>query len=248
MRIASWSIAAVLALAPVCLAQSAPQRLPPATTSGIGFSGAPYSGKQTTINEKTLTDGTRTTETFVTYLWRDAEGRMRWEKVEHTNTGAEYRQFIITDPVAGIYLKWAIGLDSAGKQMHIWPNAPRITAPVPTKVPPPKPGIALSTPDRRLEVLAPQEINGVYAEGTFSTFIIHMNEESSQRVLEVTNEKWDSPDLRITLRHIHKDPRGNWSTEITDVVRGDPDPALFQPPAVYQIVDHRPQNRTVTQQ
>jgi hypothetical protein len=244
IRVASWSIAVLLATAPVFFAQSTPQLIPLQTTSGKGFTGAPYSGKQTTVNEKILTDGTRTTETFVQLLWRDAEGRTRTEHIQHTDAGAEYRSVIITDPVGGVYLKWTIGLESAKKVTHIWPvtTAQRVTASPPASQPRTKQGDA-PRPGFQSETLPAQQINGVDAEGTRWSRTIHMDEESSHRVIEVTNENWVSPDLRIIVRHIHDDPRtGRDTTEVTDVVRGDPDPSLFQLPAGYQVVDHRQQN------
>ena len=101
MRLASWSIAVLLTLAPASFAQPTPQTVPLQTTSGTGFTGAPYSGKETTVKVQMLTDGTKTTTTFVEYVWRDAEGRTRRELIRNDNSGAQYRSVIITDPVAG---------------------------------------------------------------------------------------------------------------------------------------------------
>jgi hypothetical protein len=243
LRIASWSIAVLLVLAPVSFAQTAPEALPLQTTSGTGFTGAPYSGKQTTVKTQTLTDGSTTTETYVEFLWRDAEGRTRREIIQHTPSGEEYRQVIITDPVTGLYLKWLIGYPSDKKLMHIWPNAQHVTAPIPVSKPPSNPGATTPTPGFQREVFAPQEINGVYAEGSRWARTIRLTEESGKREIEVSNEIWISPDLKIIVRHLHDDPRtGKTATDVTDVVRGDPDPALFQAPKGYQVVDHRPQN------
>ena len=244
MRNTSWTIAVLLSLAPVCLAQSAPAALPLQTTSGTGFTGAPYSGKQTTIKTQTLTDGSTTTETSVELIWRDAEGRTRREIIHHTDSGEEYRSVIITDPVGGVYLKWTVGLPSARKLMHIWPGAQHVTAPVPA-VPrsAASPGPTTAPPGYEREILTPQEINGVYAEGSRWVRSIRLTEESSKRAIEVSNELWISPDLRIIVRHLHDDPRsGREDTEVTEVVRGDPDPSLFQAPQGYEVVDHRAQN------
>ena len=246
MRIALWSIAVLLALAPVCSAQngglSRPGRIPLQTTSGTGFIGAPYSGKATTVKEKILTDGTRTTEIFVELLWRDAEGRTRRELIQHADSGAEFRSSIITDPVGGMYLKWNDNEETGRRVVGIWPVTPaqRVTAP-PSPVNQGKPE---TRPDFQNEILTPQEINGVYAVGSRWTRTIRMEGEISNRVIEVTNELWISPDLRIIVRHLHNDPRtGKEDTEVTDVVRGDPDPALFQTPEGYEVVDHRAPNQ-----
>lgn len=193
---------------------------------------------------QTLTDGTTTTETFVELIWRDADGRTRRDMIQHTPSGAEYRQVIITDPVTGLYSKWMVGYPSDKKVMHIWPNAQQVTAPIPAGKPPVNPGTTTPTPDLQREILTPQEINGIYAEGWRATRTIQLSEESSKRVIEVTNEIWTSPELRIMVRQIHDDPRkGKETTDVTDVVRGDPDPGLFQAPQGYEIADHRAQNR-----
>ena len=250
MRIAPWSIAVLLAIVPTCYAQTDPgmpeagvrrPAIPIQTTSGTGFTGVPYSGKATTVKEKTLTDGTRTTETSVELLWRDAEGRTRRELIRYTDAGAEYRSIVITDPVGGMYLIWDDNEVSARRVVNIQPlpSKQRVTAP-------PSPviqGKAETRTDFRNEILTPQEINGVFAVGSRWSRTIRMEGESSNRVIEVTNELWTSPDLRIIVRHVHDDPRtGKEDTEVTDVVRGDPDPALFQAPEGYAVVDHRPTN------
>jgi hypothetical protein len=248
MRIAPWFVAVLFIVAPACIAQApvpsgkSALSVPLQTTSGTGFSGAPYSGRATTVKEKMLTDGTRTTETFVELLWRDAEGRTRKEFIRHAASGAEYRSIIITDPVGGKYVKWDDNEETARRVVSIWPlpSKQRVTAP-PSPV---NQGKVETRPDFRNEILTPQEVNGVYAVGSRWNRTIRLEGEISNRVIEVTNELWISPDLRIIVRHIHDDPRtGKETTDVTDVVRGDPDPALFQAPEGYAVVDHRPPNR-----
>jgi hypothetical protein len=54
----------------------------------------------------------------------------------------------------------------------------------------------------------------------------------------VTSETWTSPDLKITVRQITDDPRsGKVTTELTNITRTDPDPALFQAPEGYTVRD-----------
>ena len=246
MRVAIWPIAALLVLSPVSFAQSASGPIPLQTSSGTGFTGAPYSGRETTVTEKTLSDHTTTTQTFVQLLWRDASGRTRREMIRHTETGEEYRSVIITDPVAGVYLKWQAGDMSALKVASIWPlaSAQKVTATAgsePASLM--NPGSGVSRPGYLREVLTPQTINGEYAQGTRTTRTIRLDEEDSNRVIEVSNELWISPELRIIMRHVTIDPRtGKSTTEMSDVVRGDPDPGLFQAPDGYQVVDHREKN------
>jgi len=243
MRLASWSIAVLLTFAAASFAQSTRQPIPLQTTSGTGFTGAPYSGRSTTV--KVLADRTTLT-TFVEYLWRDAEGRTRRDLIRHDDSGEQYRDVIITDPVGGVYLKWVEGNPSASRIVSVWPVTPaqRVTAP-PSAAPPtpPNPAAMVSTPGYKREILPPQTINGVYSEGTRTVHSFRLEGAVNNRVIEVTNELWISPDLRIIVRHIHDDPRsGAEATDVTDVVRGDPDPSLFQAPEGYDVMDHRGQN------
>lgn len=49
---------------------------------------------------------------------------------------------------------------------------------------------------------------------------------------------WNSPELKIMLLSTRHDPRsGDDTTKLENLSRAEPDPALFQPPADYQIVD-----------
>jgi hypothetical protein len=240
MRQASWSITVLLTFAAASFAQSTRQPIPLQTTSGTGFTGAPFSGKATTV--KVLADRTTLT-TFVEYLWRDAEGRTRRDLIRHDDSGEQYRDVIITDPVGGVYLKWVEGNPSASRIVSVWPVKPaqRVTAP-PSAAPSTSqnPAAMVSTPEYKREILTPQYINGVYSEGTRTTHTFRLEGSVNNRVIEVTNELWISPDLRIIVRQLHDDPRlGTEATNVTDVVRGDPDPSLFQAPEGYDVVDHR---------
>jgi hypothetical protein len=248
MHIASWSIAVLLAFAPVSLAQQTTEPAPLQTTSGTGFTIAPYSGKETTVTVRMLADGTTSKQTSVQLLWRDAEGRTRRELIQHTVSGAEYRSIVVTDPVAEVYVKWETGNPNARRVVSIWPITPglRATTPAPSGSPGNAATVAasgVSRPDFQRETLTPQYINGVYAEGTRTTRTVRLEEDNGGRLIKVTNELWISPDLKIIVRHILDDPRSGISTtDVTDVVRGDPDPALFQAPEGYAVVDHTVQN------
>jgi hypothetical protein len=243
MHIASWSIAVLLTFAPVSPARQTPEPAPPQTTSGTGFTIAPYSGKETTVTVRMLTDGTTAKQTSVQLLWRDAEGRTRRELIQHTISGAEYRSIVVTDPVAEVYVKWEIGNPNARRVVSIWPITPALRATTPAPSSSPGDAATVSRPDFQKETLTPQYINGVYAEGTRTTRTVRLEEDNGGRLIKVTNELWISPDLKIIVRHVMDDPRSGISTtDVTDVVRGDPDPALFQAPEGYAVVDHAVQN------
>jgi len=246
VRIPTWFILVLLVLTPTCFGQSPSRVAPPQTTSGTGFIGEPYSGRETTVTVHTLADGSTTTQTFVQLVWRDSQGRTRREILRHNPEGGEYRSIIVTDPVAGMYVKWTTGYEPDPRQVTLWTLSRALTAqaPIPSSAPSSGKAEATSTPGFQREALPPQNINGVYAEGTRTTRTIALDEESSHRVIQVTNELWQSPELKIIVRQVIADPRtGTTTTELTDVLREDPNPELFKAPAGYAVVDHRAQLR-----
>ncbi len=254
MRIASIVLLTSFFFGAACSSQT-PTSSVLQTTSGTGFTGAPYSGKETTVDIKTATDGTRYSNTYVTYLWRDGEGRTRQEHPGKSPSGIDIRSVIITDPVAGVYLKWSYGDESMPKSVTIWPlpKNQQVRAPAANQYAyamapqytalngAPRPcgnGCTVET-DR----LGLQQINGVNAFGMRTTrkFAAGTAENGRDLVVTVTNEVWLSPDLAIIVRRISDDPRtGRSETDVTDVVPGDPDPSLFAAPENYDVRDMRP--------
>jgi hypothetical protein len=233
MRIASLIALAALTLVPILFAQT-PTPLPLQTTAGMGFTGEPYSAKETTVKVQTAVDGAQNFDTFVQLLWRDAQGRTRREDIQHDASGAEYHSVIITDPIAGVYLKWTIQNGLAGRVVTIWPlsDAQKITAP-----PPPYSAGPINTApqscgqDCTREVLAPQQINSEYAMGSRVNRTVRAGTQGHITDSIVIDENWVSPDLRIIMRHVTNDPSdGLTTTDLTDVIRGDPDPSLFVAP------------------
>jgi hypothetical protein len=96
-------------------------------------------------------------------------------------------------------------------------------------------------PTRQIDRLGGKTIAGVYAEGVRTTITYPVGYMGNDRPIAVVREVWTAPDLKITLLASDNDPRtGLQSTEVTDLVRAEPDPALFLPPEGYTIRDHTP--------
>jgi hypothetical protein len=54
--------------------------------------------------------------------------------------------------------------------------------------------------------------------------------------LEITQERWYSPELRTVVLMRHNDPRfGETSFRLTNINRNEPDAALFRIPANYKV-------------
>jgi hypothetical protein len=84
------------------------------------------------------------------------------------------------------------------------------------------------------EDLGTREIEGLQAHGVRETQSIPPADASGKDAV-VTDEYWYSAELRINLLIKHGDPRtGTVTLSVAQVVRTEPDPALFQIPSGYK--------------
>lgn len=97
-------------------------------------------------------------------------------------------------------------------------------------------------PSSQNDRLGGKTIAGVYAEGVRVTITYPTGFFGNDRPIVNVRETWTAPDLRIVLLTTDDDPRyGLRTTEVTNLVRGEPDPALFQVPEGYTIKDQYPE-------
>jgi hypothetical protein len=88
----------------------------------------------------------------------------------------------------------------------------------------------------KLETLPAQTMEGLNVQGQRRSQTIEIGEIGNDRPIETVDERWYSPDLKLEVMTRHNDPRtGEQITRLVNIVRGDPDPGLFQLPAGYQI-------------
>jgi hypothetical protein len=106
-------------------------------------------------------------------------------------------------------------------------------------------GVAAFAPDpnikpaRQVDKLGGKTIAGVYAEGTRTTLTYPVGSMGNDRPIVNVRETWTAPELNIIVLSTDNDPRnGVQTTELTDIVRAEPDPAIFQVPEGYTIKDH----------
>jgi hypothetical protein len=107
-------------------------------------------------------------------------------------------------------------------------------------------GAERSSATRRVESLGTQVIEGVQAEGTRTTVTIPAGEIGNRLPIEITDERWYSPELQILIMTKHHDPRsGDSNYRLTDLSRSEPDRSLFEVPSDYRLGwsgsdDHQP--------
>jgi len=93
-----------------------------------------------------------------------------------------------------------------------------------------------SEADVNRESLGTQTIEGVQAEGTRVTFTIPAGKIGNERPIVTVNERWYSQELQAVVMSKNSDPRmGETNYRLTNIVRSEPDPGLFQIPADYTV-------------
>jgi hypothetical protein len=92
--------------------------------------------------------------------------------------------------------------------------------------------------EAKTEDLGSQMIEGVLAAGVRTTRTIPAGQIGNEKPLNIVTEVWTSPELKTVVYSRRSDPRmGEQIFRLTNIVRAEPDPALFAVPATFKIVD-----------
>ena len=101
--------------------------------------------------------------------------------------------------------------------------------------PPPETNDA-NSPELQTTDLGTQMVSGASATGTRTIVTGAAGVAGRDQPLQIVREEWVAPDLRLTVLMTVSGPDGVQSTtRLTNLVRGEPDPALLQVPAGYLI-------------
>ena len=223
--------------------------------------GSPVSYEESHDRSQVLADGTRITQkTFTILMYRDSAGRTRMERplffgaFLNSAPALQNLKFIeITDPVAGVQYV----LDTQNRVAYRFPFTPFQRPAVQRILPAAANPNGIATPQNRsssrsvsaplahpqfpqrsTESLGTQVMEGVYVEGQRTTSVFPTGSEGNDRPITQTCEDWTSPDLQMPVLSKCSDLRsGDNVTRLTNIDRSEPDPALFQVPADYSIVD-----------
>lgn len=214
--------------------------VPQPAAPNYAFSGAPYAARQGYARVQTTNTGGHLAQppTF-TEIWQDAEGRKRTERQYAIANAKIISVTQILDPVEGfVYI-----LDPALNVAHrikITAKLAKVhtTASTPPIVPPHTTtntdGSSFTT-----ESLGAKTIAGFNANGLRTT--MHYPAGSSlgnDQPVDSVNEMWNVPQLGAAISTKASDPRfGDSTTELSNIVPGEPDPTLLRPPSGYRIID-----------
>ncbi len=101
-------------------------------------------------------------------------------------------------------------------------------------------GKGVGGPAPTTESLGDQTINGIHATGTRITTTIAAGKMGNELPIQVTSERWYSPELKATVMTKHSDPwAGELKTQFTNVNTSEPDASLFTVPSDYTIVNEK---------
>jgi len=226
---------------------------------GPTVKGAPYSADGVTETTQTLGDGTHINRQETYTIYRDGDGRVRRESGDEVwisdpvanvsyilNTKQQTARklglssTVVSDkmPAGGAdFAKLKAEARAAGP---IWFSTGaagsgvmvgRVTTDGPIAG-----GVMSKAEEPKREALGKQEMEGVEVEGARSTTVIPQGQIGNDRPLQIVHERWESAELHVTILSKHTDPMMGETTErLTNVRRGEPDPALFQVPAGFTM-------------
>ena len=87
------------------------------------------------------------------------------------------------------------------------------------------------------EQLGTRQIEGVRAIGRRTTAIIPINRVGNDQPITITDERWQSPELRLVVHSRYSDPRtGVVEYRVTGINRTEPRADLFTVPAEYTVI------------
>jgi hypothetical protein len=242
---------------PSSAAASAPDPAIPAVIAAVmpraanwgAVKSLPFSATETTTREQNLSDGTVIKSTVEVQLARDSEGRLRAESSLKPDASGAPQGRVVTlwNPNDGKAITWITGNPSATfasithlpeSQLNSFLST-LASSPQSATHPPPQRKLAASdSPNFQTESLSEQSIAGVQATGTRITQVIPAGTVDNDRDFTVVSETWTSTELKTTVRQVSSDPRtGTVTTELSNIDRTEPDPALFKVPSNVRVTD-----------
>jgi hypothetical protein len=193
--------------------------------------GLPYSGEGITTVKLTMFDGTKMERTVTAKLYRDSAGRLRREQavvgLEALDPNSDFRAVVqIVDPVADVFYTLNPGERTALRLPLSMVQGGTKPLPVPLEYAKEEVGLGV------------KDIDGLAAHGRRTTTTIPTNTVGNNKPIEIIDERWESVELKVLLRSLHRDPRsGDIEYALTKISRTEPPASMFTVPAGYTIRD-----------
>ncbi len=222
-------------------------RVPPVNFAPVAhyhvMAGAPFEAEEITEHAQTLANGTHINQTFkARSLYRNNAGKVRIETTIMVGTRPEPgpRVIEIWDPENRLYL----ALDQYRQIAHrlelgvaeeTFLDGGQVTleGQVIKHAPGPEGDAMVTEQD-----LGEKVIEGVAVKGHRISVTIPEGSIGNDRPLTQNTDRWFSEPLQLDVLTTRDDPRdGLLTIKMTKIRQVEPDPALFQIPAGYQVVD-----------
>ena len=186
----------------------------------------PYTAQYKTTNVALQTNGSTITHESTEVKAADSAGRWMDATTRPAGPGSltQVTHVDVADFVARTRSSW----DVPGKLAIVTAMRPKCSTPRPRPVKPPA------------ELLGTQSIHGIEANGRRVTWNIPAGAAGNTVPSVRTSETWfaAAPGLwTLLVRRISDSPRYKSTTELVNVTRAEPDPAIFRPPQGYEIVN-----------
>jgi hypothetical protein len=216
----------------------------------------PYTAEFKVTQVQTLANGTTITHESKNIMAHDSAGRFMSSSTRESPgmTGQPFTSGSARDPVASTNTHWNSQTKTAivvryppkDQQHGCWSSeAGNYTAAydgsqlaLPSTAAAQISGSHAQALQRRstTEDLGTINILGIEGHGIRITTTIPAGQVGNDQPIIVTNETWGAKGLGFALRTVTDDPRsGTTTNELVNLTRGDPDPALFQPPEGYEV-------------
>ncbi len=201
--------------------------------------GAPFSATFSQQTTQTLADGNHIQRTNTGTLARDSNGRTHRDLTlpaigQWATSGTNPPHLVlINDPVANVNYV----LETNQKIARKMPALPAGKGDKLGKRPGGPPPFARELQNDSTTVsLGTQMVNGVSAQGTRTTRTIPAGAIGNEKPMVISVERWYSPDLQMNVVIKRSDPRtGENVFQLTNIIRSEPDAALFQVPPDYTV-------------
>ncbi len=222
--------------------------------SGPVVTDAPFSADATTTVTQVLGDGTRIEQTTSAKYFRDRAGRVRREQTIlglGALTGGGNMQTITIDPDPGDGTAYTLDpstrtarrvprLDIALNGNMVIANTSGFGVTVQARTGGAGGRGGGGNPPTT-EQLGTRQFEGVKAVGRKLTTVIPVGQIGNDRPIEITDERWESPDLRMLIYSRNSDPRtGVVEYKLTSINRSEPPADLFMIPADYTVSQPQP--------
>jgi hypothetical protein len=250
IRLLTLCAAAIgLAGSQLAFAQQQPLQAP----TLMSIVGAPFSGVRTWQGARNFADGNRIDNGSAVRLYRDGQGRTRVERelpprILANNPQMDPVQIAINDPVSGDHIELRAKTKTAViVRGGATPALPRPKAPFGVFVTFAGRGYAASDPGWSKPIpLGEKSFDGVPASGQRWKYTIGVGAIGNEKPVVLTVEQWFSPDLSLVIAKSGTSSLGGeFSNQIENIVRGEPDPSLFLIPSDYRRIEAPPQQGTI---